>query len=172
MQFGHNSLQHKHICSECTRDMKVDFFSSLFMSRRIYPPEFVTFGYSPLDGTVTTSKRDCCWPLCWTGLKLGQDCHYYWANGPEQVRSDPSQGEPFVIFALKSLHGILFKVSLQLLLVRFSLWSIPPHSTKVVLTWWTSNTKDKLNPLLFRKSSKWFPKSTGVMHAYLMALTN
>lgn len=39
-------------------------FPHLFMSRRIYPPGPVTLGYSPLGGTVTTSKRDSCWACC------------------------------------------------------------------------------------------------------------
>lgn len=68
------------------------FFFSVFMSGKILSPEFVTLGYSPLDGTVTTSKRGHCWSLCWTQLKLGQDCHCHWANKPQQVRSDPDQG--------------------------------------------------------------------------------
>lgn len=67
-------------------------FSPHLCPERFFSPEFVTSGYSPLDGTVTTSKRDHCWPLRWTGLKLGQDCHHHWANKPEQFRSHPDQG--------------------------------------------------------------------------------
>lgn len=138
----------------------MDFFLPLpFYVWKIFSPRFVTLGFCPLDGTVTTSNRDRSWPPGWTGLKLGQDC-CHWVNKPQQVRSDPDQYSGN-IYSTKSSR---YHSSSCQSVVHFGI------AAQQQGLYWQDGTsdsiKDKLNLFLFRINFKQFQKSRRVMCIY------